>query len=91
MGINLGLCGYNGHDGQMPEMYTSLLYLGVNAWVRDMSSPYRDRSFCSDINNENPPEGGAVSIYIVGLLETFCLFSLLIYYLFHSKILFSDF
>ena len=62
MGINLGLCGYNGHDGQMPEMYTSLLYLGVNTWVRDMSSPYGDKNFCSDITNKNPPDGGAVSI-----------------------------
>ena len=66
VGINLGLCGHI-PSGQMPEMYTSLLYLGVNAWVRDMSSPYRedslgDRSFCHDITNENPPEGGAVSI-----------------------------
>ena len=62
VGINLGLCGYNGHDGQMPEMYTSLLYLGVNTWVRDMSSPYGDKNFCSDITNKNPPDGGAVSI-----------------------------
>ena len=61
VGINLGLCGHI-PSGQMPEMYTSLLYLDVNTWVRINSSPYRDKSFCSDISSENPPEGGAVSI-----------------------------
>ena len=58
VGINLGLCGHI-PSGQMPEMYTSLLYLGVNTWVRDMSSPYREKNFCSDITNKNPPDGGA--------------------------------
>ena len=61
IGINLGFC-----KEDMPEVYTSFLsyqqFQEVASWVKDVSSPYRDASFC-DTDSDEPPHR-AVSISV---------------------------
>ena len=38
----------------MPELYTSFIFEEVASWVRTISSPFRDASFCETDSDDNP-------------------------------------